>query len=212
METTGKVDCVFFNYLICSDLVGGTTYPVLLLLVPLLVLIIGAYWNHKRGLEEIDLEAHRAEASRLEHLLRKALDFSFQRTPLICATEYEVKYYKDVLKAYNNRGRIVELVGRIKTQNNHEHAASKAQTYRFHYSREFEVIEMGQENFNKHWDHLINKGLLDYLKTPKGSNWEKSKEYIDKATEYLVENDRPRPSDQAKKKLVLDIMSSDRIG
>lgn len=212
MGTTDKVDCVFFNSLVCSDLMSGTTYPVLLILVPLLVLIIGAYWSHKRALEQAVLEEHRAEAAALKKLLRKALDFSFQRTPLICSTEYEVKYYKDVLKAYNNRGRIVELVERIKTQNNHQHAASKVQMYQWHYSKEFEVVEMGKENFSEHWDNLIRKGLLDYLKTPKGPNWKKSKEYIDRVTEYLIENDRPRPSDQAKKKLVLDVMPSDRIG
>jgi hypothetical protein len=212
MQTTDNLNCVFFNYLVCSDLVDGTTYPVLLVLVPLFLLIIGVYWNYNRSLEEADLETHRAEAARLRALMHHVKDYSFRRTPLICSTTYQVTYYNNVLKNYNNVGRCVELVEMNKSQDNHQHAASKVQLSKHYCSLHSDMIKEGERNANHYWDELIREGLLDYLQTPKGPNWEKSKEYIEEVTAYLVLNDRPRPSDQAKKKLVLDVMPSNRIG
>lgn len=74
------------------------------------------------------------------------------------------------------------------------------------------MIFEAEENASRYWNKPLKKNLLDYLDTPKGPNWEASKKYLEEVTEYLVEHDRPRPSDQAKQKLVLDIMPSDRIG
>lgn len=212
METTKNLDCVFFNSLVCSDLFVGTTYPILLILVPLFLLIIGGYWQHKRGIAQAAKRQDQAEAARLLKLMHMVKDYSFRRTPIVCSTKDEKLYYEKVLREYNNVGRKVEYIERKKEQSSHQYQAVKAQFTRYYCAAHRDVIRMGEENAGLYWDGLIKKGLLDYLSTPKGPNWEASQKYILEVTKYLVKNDKPRPSDQAKQKLALDIMPSDRIG
>lgn len=212
MQTTNNLDYVFFNLLIYSSSLLETTYPIFLVLLPLLVLIIGAYWSKKRNKKLAEIEAHRVEVSRLRNLLHKVKDYSFRRIPFICATTYEVKYYKEVLKYYSNVGRVVELVEHTEGQDFYLYSEIKTSTFRHHCAVQKDMIREGEENACRYWDGLERNGLLDYLKTPKGPNWEKSKKYIEEITAYLVEHDRPRPRDQAKKKLVMDVMPSHRIG
>lgn len=212
MQTTDKVDYVFFNSLVCSDLFSGTTYPVFLVLVPLFLLIIGGYFQRNRRLDLAEGQAHRVEAARLRTLMHKVKDYSFRRTPLVCSTTYEVAYYKNVLKHYNNVGRHIELVERNKSQSNHQYEAMKVQFYQHYCATNKDMIKEGERNAGCYWEELDRKGLLDFLGMKKTENWEASKKYMEEITAYLVKNDEPRPSDQAKQKLALDIMPSDRIG
>jgi hypothetical protein len=212
METTFYLDCVLFNSLVCSDLFNGTTYPVLLILAPLFILVIGQYLDPKKRADQERILIEQSEGIVLRTLMLKVMDISFRRTPIVCSTSYEEAYYKNLFKHYNNVGRCVELIERKRTETNHEYAAIKDRFNDYYCSVHKDLIDVGEANAGQYWDQLIKDGLLDYCKTPKGPKWEISKKYIDNVTKYIIENDRPRPSDQAKKKLVLDVMPSDRIG
>lgn len=212
IQTTKKLDCVFFNALICSDLVGETTFSMFLVLAPLFFLILGGYFKMKREQAKQIQKAHELEADRLRMLLHRVKDFSFRRSPIICSTEAEKRYYKKLLRHYNNQGREVNLVERKLHQNRLQHEASKAELATNYSALNKDMIIEGDLNAKAYWEYLKRKGFLDYLKNPKGENWEASKAYIEDVTKYLIENPRPTVTDQAKQKLVLDVMPSNRIG
>lgn len=213
VQTTKKLDCVFFNLLVCSDLVGETTFYLFLILVLLFIIIIVAcYFHLKWEQKQQAYQAHHKEADRLRKLMYKVMDFSFRRYPIVCSTEAEKRYYEKLLKHYNNQGRKVELIEPKLNQNAHYHQAIKAEFARNYIARNKDMVVIGDLNAEQYWEKLILEGLLDYLKNPKGENWEASKAYIEDVTNYLIENPRPTVTDQAKRKLVLEVMPSSRIG
>ncbi|BDS12766.1 hypothetical protein [Aureispira anguillae] len=210
-QTTEKLHCVFFNSLICSDLGLNATPSLLLLLAPLLMLMLWGWLKGKWLKEQQEHLAHQQEADRLRKLMYQVKNLSFQREPLICTTKVEATYYKDLLKHFNNRGRTVELIERKLNQSSHQHAASRSRFNEHYYSTHKHKIAEGQQRAREYWEGLIEAGLLDYLSSPKGANWEASKAYIEAVTAYLVANPKPKASDQAKQKLALDLLTSNTI-
>ena len=203
-----KVKSVFFTFLLFSDLDSQTTFSILLILTPLLVLAIGGYLRSEYKRVQAENLAHRDEAAKLHFQMTRVANLSFRREPILCSSHKEVIYYEKVLKHYNNVGRTVHLIEYKKNQNRFQHW-NTIEEYRRSYlkANRYEIAE-GKERMQGFWNKLKKRGLLDYLHTPKKENWLESKAYIYSVIEFLRENPRPTDSDQARSKYVMDLMPS----
>jgi len=195
----------FSNLLIFSTSGSETTntyfiIPGLLLLM--VVWLIFKIIDHMHQKAKLD---HMREYGHLRNLFYRALDYSYLRYPIICNSEKEERYYKDILIHYNNQGRYVaseeyQLSDTSQShrsrKNNHEQKIRK--------NNKFDIIQ-AQERYSQKFREIANKGLLDCLHFPQGPNSIESEKFIRKAIQYLVDNPEPNCNDRSRKKYVEEI-------
>lgn len=203
-EKTSKTKNVFCNSLIIIFLSAENTTHIFLPLLPVLVLVLVGYFKREYDRYYWEQMEHKKVASALHKIYQTVFDLSFTRYPIMVYSDIDLAYFRKLLTHYNNQGRDVILIEKTKSHtNNHDHW-NEVEKYRKDYcSANRYMIDKAQERADEIWAKLNEMGYYDYLKTPKGPQWEKSKSYLEKQVQFYLDNPRPT-RDQARKKTIID--------
>lgn len=200
-QKTSFSESVFSMLLIFNDSDTYNTMPLYVVVVPIVVLLLFGYLKREWDTVKNQRIQHHEETKNLYYLMRLANDYSFQRFPLFAYNDADIAYYNKVLEHYNNQSRMVALVeNNLDVKDQFDRDFGKANAL---------YIKRAQERARSNWKELEDRGLLDYLyhsRKYKG-NWERSKEYMERVTEFLVKNPEPNSAkDHARKKHIIDLM------
>lgn len=199
IQNTELSSCVLSMLLIDSEMYLRT--PILhYFALMLLFAAVFSYLKQKYGKNYTP--PHEEEISKLYLQITRVWDFTYRREPIIANSKREGRYYKKILKHYNNQGRDVFIIERILGESPNSHFNRKEKFAALYESTNADMIEFGRNSSTKNWNRIKNEGLLHYLDNPKGYNWEKSKEFLTKSVQYLIDNPTPFLGDRAKEKFI----------
>ncbi len=173
----------------------------------LLFAAVFSYLKQKYGKDYTP--THEEEISKLYFQITRVWNFTYRREPIIANSKREGRYYKKILKHYNNQGRDVFVIERILGESPNSHFDRKEKFVALYESTNADMIEFGYKSSTKNWNRIKNEGLLHYLDNPKGANWEKSKEFLTKSVQYLIDNQTPFLGDRAKEKFIESLIKTE---
>lgn len=209
-KNTKNLSCVFPILLIDSNLFVQT--PILHFFV-FIALLLGTYTylsnRYKTFMHE--RAKHLEVANKLHLQFTKVCNLAFCREPILCNSELDARYYKSLLKFYNNQGRDVFVLEKQLGESPNAFWTRKEIWIAQYTSANRDMIDVGRENLNIFWRDIESKGLLDYLYYPLRENWQESKQFLEQSIQHLIDNPRPYQGDRAKQKYLVDIQPIKQI-
>lgn len=204
-ESTGKSENVLCNQLIFILFINESTSPLFVIIAPILLLAVVGYFKVEYDKFTQQMREHKEVAKKLHLDFVGAMDLSYERYPILVISEKEKIRFEMLLKHYNNQGREIFLVIQGYGQDNNAHYDERNKIASDYTKANAKMIDEADKRSKEVWKNLDQIGYLDYLKTPPGPQWEKSKEYLEAKTAFYKKHKHNADvTDKARKKFIIE--------